>query len=219
MGVNASFAVFFDGDPIEVLKSGPRLDRGATQRLASRLLPGAGFHETGNGSMEWLGPDDDSALLGDFGELKVVAYYPLVLDMLSELDEKTGDPSLGRNTYVHLENSTVDLFSFALWRDRECVRVFCSRESDGVFEDLGERLACEKAFWDAREAVATGNSEEETPPPFEPLDFAIEILRANMGFHFRLVSSECVVDPASIPLIAFEKEKAAPRPWWRLWGS
>ena len=228
MVAKAWFVAYYNGDPKEILRQGPQLDRTASLALAKRLLPGIEWPEGGEGSLDVLNPDEGEVFVGDYGDLRIVAHSELSADRLSEIDPRWHDTTLGSTVYVHAMHSFVDFFAFAIWKDGKLVRALSVSPDSGVMEDIGTRLPFETPYWDGQHWVETGEGEEPYPLPFHPLELAEESLLTHLGFQFEGKPDAWVCDPMDISILHLEAHRAheqarrdnlpeRQKPWWKFW--
>ncbi|MCB2134454.1 MAG: hypothetical protein KDE08_00680 [Rhodobacteraceae bacterium] len=224
MGAKAWFVAYYNCDPKEILRDGPKLDRAASLALAKRLLPGIDWPEGGEGSLDFLNPNEGEVFVGDYGDLKIVAHLELGADRLSEIDPRWHNATFGSTVYVHAMHSMVDFFAFAVWKDGTLVRSLSVSPDSGVMEDIGAKLPFEMPYWEGQHSVETEEGEEPYPLPFDPLELAEQSLLAHLGFQFEGNPDEWACDPMNISILHLGVEPARreilpkrQNPWWKFW--
>jgi hypothetical protein len=144
VALNDTLVVFADGNPIDVLRSYPVLDKPATRALAERLFPGEALEEIGDELLvDALDPPADIAYVGCFGGLDLVCSWRLTPQRPSQLDPVVLAATDRRNIVLHAAHGDADWCSYGLWRDGTRVRALSVSANPGVIEDEGEPLAFE----------------------------------------------------------------------------
>ena len=80
MGAKTWMLVYADGNDRDLLAAKPKLDRGATLRLARELFPNDGLQAIDDGSLAYTSPPDDEITIGCFPGVSIVAAAEFVLD-------------------------------------------------------------------------------------------------------------------------------------------
>ena len=212
MGAKAWFVSYCNGDPKGILAGNPKLDRAASLALVERLLPGVNLQEREDVDLYGLNPTINEVVVGDYGDLKIVAHLDLCMDHLSRIDPRWYAPELGSNIYIHATRSVVDWCAFALWQEGELVRALSVSPDDGVIEDIGAKLSFETPYWDG--SLALDDDDETYPLLFHSLDLSESALLANLGFQFEGHPDSWVCDPMAIPIMRFQTSRKA---WWKFW--
>lgn len=192
VALNDTLMIFSDGNPVDVLRSYPVLDKPATRALAERLFPGATVEEIGDDLLiDALNPPADTVYVGCFAGLDLVCSWRLTPDRPSQLDPVVLAATERRNVYLHAAHSDAEWCSFGVWQDGTRVRALSVRADPGVMEDEGEPLGFESA---ARE---------------HPGELGCAAMQALFGFacddHDRLDD----VDPELIPVVAYRVSTAS----------
>jgi hypothetical protein len=232
MGAKTWMLVYADGNARDLLAAKPKLDRGATLRLARELFPNDGLQAIDDGSLAYTSPPDDEITIGCFPGVSIVAAAEFGLDHPSKLPPRFLRPAQGRTLYLHAMHSTVDWFAFAIWQAGQLKRALSLSPGSGVLEDIGARLPFEEPYWSGEHPVRDPADQAEDEPaypfPFHPLDLGEVALGELFGFHIEGEMTD--LDPLSVPLASFKRRPggrpapaAAPkaarrrRPWWRFW--
>ncbi|MET7421020.1 hypothetical protein [Dactylosporangium sp. NPDC005555] len=187
MAFNDTLVVYSDGNPIDVLRACPVLDKPATRGLAQRLFPGATLREIGDELLaDALDPPRDVAYVGCFTGLDLVCSWALTPQRPSELSHGVLEAAGRRQVLLHAAHSDAGWCSFGLWRDGALVRSLSVCTGPGVLEDKGAPLPFEAG----------------DDPVADP-GLADRSLQGLIGFsragHDRLDD----VDPELIPLVAY----------------
>ncbi|WP_433049863.1 DUF6928 family protein [Dactylosporangium sp. CS-033363] len=152
MVLNDTLVAFSDGNPIDVLRSYPVLDKPATRALVERLFPGAHAEEIGDELLvDALNPPADVVYVGCFPGLDLVCSWGLTPRRPSDLDRSVLAASGRRHVYLHAAHSDAGWTSYGVWRDGERVRALSVCADPGVMEDEGEPLGFERADTDPDE--------------------------------------------------------------------
>ncbi|MDG6102385.1 hypothetical protein Daura_43340 [Dactylosporangium aurantiacum] len=192
MAFNDTLVVSSDGNPIDVLRACPVLDKPAARLLAERLFPGAALEEIGDLLLaDALDPPRDVVYVGCYAGLDLVSSWTLTPQRPSQLDPVVHAATGRRQTLLHAAHGDAAWCSFGLWRDGALVRALSVCTDPGVLEDTGERLPF------------------EADAPHDPAGLGDRALQALMGFscagHDRLDD----VDPELIPVVAYRVTGAA----------
>jgi hypothetical protein len=138
---NDTLVAFADGNPIDVLRSYPILDKPATRALVERLFPGATIEEIGDRLLiDALDPPEDVAFVGCYPGLDLVSSWRLTPRRPSELPPAVLEASERPHVFLHAANMDSGWCSYAVWRDGARVR---ARSVGGDAEDEGEPLPFE----------------------------------------------------------------------------
>jgi hypothetical protein len=150
--LNDTLMAFSDGNPIDVLRSYPILDKPAARALAERLFPGAVVEEIGDELLiDALNPPADVVCVGSFAGLDLVCSWGLTPRRPSELAAVVLGASERRNVYLHAAHSDAGWCSYGIWRDGSRVRALSVCADPEALEDEGERLGFEHADGDPEE--------------------------------------------------------------------
>ncbi|GAA3451009.1 DUF6928 family protein [Dactylosporangium matsuzakiense] len=187
MALNDTLVAFSDGNPIDVLRSYPVLDKPATRALVERLFPGAEIEEIGDELLvDALNPPADVVCIGCFPGLELVCSWGLTPKRPSELDPVVFTATDRRNVYLHAAHSDAGWCSYGVWRDGSRVRARSISADPTVSEDEGTHLPFERPG-------------EES----DPGEQSCASMQALFGFacddHNRMDD----VDPELIPVVAY----------------
>lgn len=182
---NDTLVVYSDGNPIDVLRAYPVLDKPATRLLAARLFPGAALEEIGDELLaDALNPPQDVAYVGSYTGLDLVCSWRLTPQRPSELAPAVLAAGNRRQVLLHASHTDAEWCSFGVWRDGALLRSLSVCADPGVLEDMGDKLPFE------------GGGED-------PVELGDRALQALVGFscagHDRLDD----VDPELIPVVAY----------------
>lgn len=194
MAHNDTLVIFSDGNPVDVLRSYPVLDKPATRALAERLFPGAQVEEIGDELLvDALDPPAGVAFVGCFAGLDLVCSWQLTPRRPSELDPVVLAATERRRVYLHAAHGDADWCSYGVWRDGARVRALSVCADPGVREDEGEPLGFESG--DPGQAAAPG-------------ELGCAAMQGLFGFacddHDRIDD----VDPELIPVVAYRVSTA-----------
>lgn len=214
MGAKTWMIVYADRDPREVFRTGPVLDRAATDALARALFPGESLGEAEACDLGHACPGRDTLVVGCFDGVSVVAAEEFIVARPTALPPRIVAHG-GRGTMLfHGMYSTSDAFAFGLWRDGALVRWISLSPDDGIVCDIGERLPFEQPYWDGRYPVEVDADEDPYPLPFHPLELGEAALREYFGYQLEGVVDPSLVDPDTIPLLRYPRLR---HPWWAFW--
>lgn len=190
MALNDTLVIFADGNPIDVLRSYPVLDKPATRVLAERLFPGATVAEIGDELLvDALNPPADVVYVGCFSGLDIVCSWQLTPQRPSELDPVVLAATERRNVFLHAAHGEADWCSYGVWRDGTRIRALSVCADPGVLEDEGEHLA----FEDSGDDKDLGNRS----------------MQALFGFACTDEDRLDDVDPELIPVVAYRISTAS----------
>ena len=214
MGAKTWLIMYADGDPKEILRTRPQLDRTASAAVAAQLFPADRFTEAPDGSLAFACPPDNTLMVACFPGLTIVADGSLGIDYPSRLDRRFIDHAAGRKIYLHCMHSVVDWFAFAVWEKGQLRRALSLSPDSGIMEDEGERLPFEAPYWSGqRPAVDPEEDPAGYPLPFHPLEMGEDTLKALFGYNLEGEIDPTQVDPQTIRMMVFARKKA----WWKLW--
>ena len=212
MGAKTWMLVYANGKVGDALRGSPKLDRDATQQLATSLFPKEKLVPVGKGDLSYTGPPDDELHIGCFPGVSIVAAKEFGIDYPSKLPTSFISGGASRTVYLHAMHSVVDWIAFAQWIDGKLVRSLSVSPDSGVMEDVGQRLPFEVPFWSG-EKPATDDEEDSYPLPFHPLELGEEALKEFFGYQLEGVDGPTLLEPESIPLVKYKRT----RPWWKFW--
>lgn len=213
MGAKTWMLMYAEGDPAAVLRARPAIDREASAALLAQLFPGQRFTRQEDETLARACPHGRDVRIACYPGLSIVAADELAIDHPSLLDQRFLDAAQGRTVYLHIMYSVVDWFAYGIWKDGSWQRALSVAPEGGVIEDLGERRPFEVPYWEGKyPAVDPEDEPSDYPLPFHPLDLGEAALEALFGYQLEGDNGPSLLDPASIPLMAFK----APR-WWQFW--
>jgi len=123
VGTNASLIVYADGDPRQVLRSSPAMDRLAARDLVLRLFPEHAIEETGDADlMDVLSADLGRAYAGCYPGLAIVCHSGLGRDRPSGLPQHILGARPYRRIYLIAMISFFDCAAVAAWHDGQLRR-------------------------------------------------------------------------------------------------
>jgi hypothetical protein len=211
MGAKTAILAYADGDPREVLRGRPTLDRAAALDLVGWVFPGRKVEQVFDGSLDDGYPEEGIANAGCFPGLELVCERNLQIDRPSQLDPRLLQASAGRRLYLHMMHSMVDWAAFALWEDTRLIRSLSLAPDTGVVEDIGAPLPFEAPFWAGEHADP--DPDPDYPLPFGPLGLGEEALRAFFGFVYEGERRPGDLDPSGIALVGVRlRPPPPPRP-------
>ena len=172
MGARTWMLAYVDGRAPEVLKSNPRLDRGATAAIAVKLFPGEKLEPLGDGNLSSPCRPNNEVHIGCFPGLTIIAAKEFGIDYPSRLPSNFLEAAAGNTVYLHAMHSVVDWFAYAIWVDGTLERSLSLSPESGILEDIGPRRAFEEPYWAGQHPVPTdpGQDEANYPLPFHPLE-------------------------------------------------
>ena len=222
MGAKTSLVAHVQGDARAILAARPALQHEETVDLVSALFPHLSLDAPRPADLSCTYFSDRSIAAGRFPGLQVVVSEEVAVDCPSQLSPRF--IAAQGTTVLHLMHSVVDWFAFAVWQDGRLVRSLSLSPDGGVVEDIGERLAFERPFWEGKHpAVAAGEDPAGYPLPFHPLELGEAALREFFGFQLEGYVDAALLDPESIPLLRFDEARTAAassagkKPWWKFW--
>jgi hypothetical protein len=212
MGAKTWMLVCSKGNPAEILRDKPALDREATIALAQRLFPTEKLEALGDGDLSHTCPADEELVVGCFPGLSVVAAKEFGIDYPSRLPAEFLALFPGHDIYLHAMHSVVDWFAYAVWADGKLQRSLSLSPDSGVLENIGGQLPFEQPYWaGAHPAVDPDEDEADYPFVFHPLELGDAALAALFGYQLEGMIDPALVEPDTIPLMRFKRKKS----WWR----
>lgn len=214
MGAKTWMLVYARANVAEILKSGPVIDRKATQRFVSELFPKERLEPAGDGDLLFTNPPDQEIFAGCFPGVAIVAAKEFGIDYPSKLPARFIAAGGDGCVYLHSMHSAVDWFAFAQWRQGELVRSLSLSPDSGILEDIGEHLPFEEPYWSGQCPATDGDDDDdEYPFPFHPLELGEAALKEFFGYQLEGVIDDSLLEPETVPLMKFRRL----RPWWKLW--
>lgn len=202
-----------DGDPKQILKANPRLDRTASLALAQAMFPDESLTEAGDGKLCYTNPPDDEIFVGVFPGVSIIAAGEFDIDFPSQLPERFLRTLRFRKVYLHAMHSAIDWFAFAIWQDGELIRALSLSPDSGILEDLGTKLDFEAPFWNGEHPVDEDeddlDDDERYPFVFHPLELGEAVLGNLFGYVLEGEQRLALYDAEDVPLMRFERKKVA----------
>jgi len=216
MGAKTWMLVSSTGNVPKALAKLPAADRGAAIAYAQSLFPNETFSQLEDGDLYYTNPPEDQLFVGSYADVQIVAAREFGIDYPSRLPKKF-IPKTGIAT-LHAMHSVVDWFGFAHWRDGELLRSLSLSPDSGVMEDIGEKLAFEKPYWDGEFPAVDDEEEDDYPFPFHPLELGEAALQNFFGYQIEGYANQNLINPEDFPLVQLKRtENANDKPWWRVW--
>ena len=125
----------------------------------------------------------------------------------SQLHQRFLDEAAGRTLYLHVMDSVVDWFAYALWPGGALRRALSLSPASGIIENIGTPPAFEEPYWAGERPTGAGK-ESAYPFPFHPIALAEGALRALFGFNFQGVCLTDAPDLEDIVLAGFAMQPA-----------
>lgn len=185
MGAKTCMLIYSDGNVAEILKSKPKLDRIAANKLAVRFFKHdePASIEDGN-LMENANPRDGRIYVGSYPGLAIVASSEVGGDYPSKLDKRFIAAAGAGTVYLHAMHSVVDWFAYGIWKNGQLVRSLSVAPDGGIFENIGNPLPFEEPYWSGKHPVEVDPGESPYPLPFHPLELGEAMLRSQFGFNY-----------------------------------
>lgn len=212
MGAKTWMLVYANAEVGKALKDGPKLDRDATQRLATILFPKDKLEPIGEGDLSYTCPPNNEVHIGCFRGISILAAKEFGIDYPSKLRASFIAGGGSGTIYLHAMHSVVDWFAFAQWVNGKLVRSLSLSPDSGILEDIGQRLPFEEPFWSGHNPVPD-NDGDHYPLPFHPLEMGEAALKEFFGYQLEGSVDPTLLEPESIPLVKYQRT----RPWWKLW--
>jgi len=207
MGAKTWMLVHSTGNPEEILKRHPAIDRSATIKLVNELFPSEQLEALEDGSLDFTCPPDDQIVAACFPGLTVVAAQEFAIDYPSTLSAKFIDAFSGGDLYLHAMHSVVDWLAFAVWKNGTLHRSLSLSPDSGILEDIGPRLPFEAPYWAGEYPVGDPDEEDfDYPFIFHPLELGEEALLAFFGYQLEGMIDATRVQPEEIPLMRFKRK-------------
>jgi hypothetical protein len=210
------------GNARQILAALPAPDKATTTDLVASLFPGASFAPPGGADLSYTFVRDGEVVAGCFPGLHIVAAREVAVDRPSQLPSRFIAPK--GTTLLHAMHSVADWFAFAVWEDGVLRRSLSVAPDSGVLEDMGERFAFERPYWEgAHPAVDPDEGPESYPLPFHPLELGEAALREYFGFQLEGYVDPSLLEPERIRMFRFLPPGAGPRgagarkAWWKFW--
>jgi hypothetical protein len=201
-----------DGNPREILKSKPVLDREATAALATALFPSEKLKPLEDASLIDTSPPDNVLVIGAFPRLTIIAAKEFGIDYPSRLPDFFLHAAQRQSAYLHAMHSVVDWFAFAVWKDGQLQRSLSLSPDSGILEDIGDKLPFETPYWAGEHpAVDPGEDPSGYPFIFHPLDLGEAALLAFFGYQMEGMAADWDFMPEDVTLLRFKRSKS----WWK----
>ena len=214
MGAKTWMLVYADSNAREALGAKPQLDREATQRLASALLPGEKLEPAGDGDLSDTCPPDNELHIGCFPGVSVIAAKEFGIDYPSRLPQRFIAAGGSGTITLHAMHSVVDWFAYAKWSNGKLLRSLSLSPDSGIMEDIGQRLPFEEPYWSGKYPAVDDDEEDAYPFPFHPLDLGEAALRELFGYQLEGYIDASLLEPESIPLVRYRRSRSS---WWKFW--
>lgn len=212
MGAKTWMLVYCAGNPRELLKEKPMLDRDASLSLVKKLFPSDKLKPLEDCSLSYTCPPKDELVIGAFPNLAIVAAREFGLDHPSRLADSFVQAAAGQSLYLHAMHSSVDWFACAIWDHGQLRRSLSLSPDDGVLEDIGARLPFEQAYWAGlHPAVDPGEDASAYPFAFNPLELGEAALLDFFGYQLEGAIDSTQLEPDELKLMRFKRSN----PWWR----
>lgn len=212
MGAKTWMLVICDGNPREILKSKPVLDREATAALAKTLYPSEKLQPLEDGSLFDTSPPDNVLVIGAYPSLTIIAAKEFGIDHPSRLPARFLEAAQGRSVYLHAMHSVVDWFAFAVWKDGQLQRSLSLAPDNGIIEDIGGKLAFELPYWAGQHpAVDPDEDPADYPLVFHPLELGEAALLEFFGYQMEGMVDDWDLMPEDVTLMRFTRSKS----WWK----
>ena len=213
MGAKTWMLVLADADARTALAANPKLDREATQRLASALFPDDRLELLGEGDLSCTCPPNSELYIGCFPGVSVIAAKEFGIDRPSQLPQRFIAAAGSGTATLHAMHSVVDWFAYAAWQDGKLLRSLSLAPDNGIIEDIGARLPFEEPYWSGAHPAVEGD-EEAYPFPFHPLELGEAALYDRFGYQLEGYVDAEMIEPEAIPLLRFKRKRAH---WWKFW--
>jgi hypothetical protein len=214
MGAKTWMLIYSNGNPSEILKSDPVLDRDATVTFAKKLFPSEKLVPLDDGNLSYTCPPDNELVVGCYPGLSIIAAKEFGIDHPSKLPSSFIEFALGQSVYLHAMHSVVDWFAYAIWKDGKLQRSLSLSPDSGVLEDIGTRPPFEESYWAGKyPAVDPEDEDDEYPFAFHPLELGEAVLLEYFGYQLEGMVDPSQLEPEMIQLMRFKRSKS----WWRLW--
>lgn len=204
--------VYSEGDPKEILRSKPELDRNASVAFASTVFPGEKLELLDDGTLSYTCPPHNQLVVGCFPGLRIVAGKEFGIDYPSKLPAHFLDLARKQNLYLHVMHSFFDWFAYAVWNEGKLRRSLSLSPDGGLLEDIGARLPFEGPYWaGVHPAIDPEQEDSSYPFAFHPLDLGEAALLDLFGYQLEGGIDTPQIDPEEVPLMRFKRSKS----WWR----
>lgn len=209
MGAKTWMLVYSKGNPAEILKSHPVLDRAATSAFVEKLFSTEKITPSRDGDLSFTCPADDEMVAGCFPGLTIIAAKEFGIDFPSQLPAWFINTYPDHTVYLHAMHSAVDWFAYAIWNNGKLQRALSLSPDSGILEDTGSKLPFEAPYWkDERPAVDPDDEDDDYPLPFHPLEMAEDALLALFGYQLEGVIEPSHLRPETIPLMHFIRQES-----------
>ncbi len=215
MGAKTKMLIYANGNPRDVLRRLPELDREASQRFAAALFPDDYLIPIDDGSLCDSNPPENEIVIGCFPGVSIVAAREFGIDYPSRLPTNFLEAGGNGDLYLHVMHSVVDWFAFAWWENGTLRRSLSLSHESGVLEDVGERLPFEIPYWQGLHPAFDEADEELGLLPFHPLELAEAALNEFLGCQIEGAIDDSHIDLDAIPLMQFKRVKR--RSLWKPW--
>lgn len=207
MGAKTWMLVHSTGNPGEILKGEPVLDRDATTALVRKVFAVENPEVLDDGDLYDTCPDEDEIIAASFSGLTILAAVEFGIDYPSQLPSKFIEAFGDGTLYLHAMHSAVDWFAYAVWKDGKLQRALSLAPDGGILEDIGDRLSFEEPYWRGEHPAVDPDDEDDIDYPFvfHPLELGEAALLAFFGYQLEGVIDSSQVEPESISLMRFKR--------------
>jgi len=144
VGAKTWMLVYANAKVGEALKDAPKLDRGATLQLATKLFPKDKLELIGDGDLSYTCPPDDELHIACFPSVSILAAKEFGIDYPSKLPEPFISEGTHGAIYLDAMHSVVDWLAFAQWVSGKLVRSLSLSPDSGILEDIGVASSSER---------------------------------------------------------------------------
>jgi hypothetical protein len=131
--------MYAQGQPDDVLKAFPVLDKPATRVFAERLFPGAEIEEIGDVLLsDAEDPPEGVAYIGCFPGLDIVCNWSLIPDRPSQLDPDVLKASEYPHVYLLAFHAEADWCAYGVWDEGELTKGASERGPEAL--ELGRAM-------------------------------------------------------------------------------
>jgi hypothetical protein len=205
--------VYANGDPKEILKREPRLNREISIQLAHTLFPSNKFMPIEDGNLRFTPPPKNRLYIGSFPGMTVVSSDSLALAYPSRLPHALINADLGNTLYLFVMHSVAEWFAYAIWKNGTLVRSLSVSGTEGrILEDIGPKQPFEELYWSEVHPLFSDTEKENYSPfHFNPLDLGNAAFKEYLGYQIEGYSDSSHIDSEKIPLVGLQK-----LPWWKI---
>lgn len=206
MGFKSSLLAYTSGEPADLLCQPPPPDPAQTGALVAATHPGwAGTGESAGYELATCNyPPQGFVHAGSFPGIDILCDREVMVDYPSQLPARYHGPGAGRRMILHVVQSVVDFFGYAIWQDGVLLRSLSLNPVE-VIEDIGAPQPFEAPFWaDGHPARPAPGKPTRFPQPVDPYELSEAALRALMGYTEGGRPADTDIDAKAVALIRFE---------------